>query len=766
MLAPLGRYRPRFWTFAFIFAVNAVLLGAYLWSRGGQVTTVHIEVRGSEFVVAVDGRERLRAEMPAPSTGGIRVYSVNPRVDPPTLPTAGRIESLRVTSLETDELLYESDAIADPPPALDGRDGPVLDLHDRPWRDYAVDIRYRNMIEGDVDLRIDGERKVTFRARRFSAPEVRLVSSHPEQATDEQVGVSVAHMEPSRTESAKAATAAVLRAYPVTVAVVAVAVVATIVFMRLAPSSVAPQGPHVPQRTALVLAITAAGCTTALAVFLLRFRMDGLVYVADEASYVFQARLLASGRTHMEPPAVPNAFAFAYTPFVIDNDGRWASFYPFGHPLALSFGAFVGAPWLVPPLLAGVNVLLMYAIGRLMYGAWTGVLAAGLMATSPFILMQASSYMSHTTAITYLLTCLLACLLSWRRPVFAGVIGGVAFGLLFNTRPLTAVMLLPAFVALIGVRWLAREHRVSQTVFLGAFSCAAMVLFGAYLGYNWTITGDPLDSGYAASGDLSSAFGFEGGHSVADGISNQVTNIMALLVVLNGWPAWIGLAFVFMPFVLGTRTFYDWLLLCAAASVIAGAALFFTTGFFYGPRYVVEAVPLLLLLSARGVTLLAQTPRRIARISGSGESAHAAPTYWFRLVIGAGAASLIVASAANWLLPNTSRAVVYATPESARAMRGHRLHDDRLSLEANRQDIHDALIIVDECDFNRRCYLSVFLSNDVDLNGDIVWAYGVGDDDARLLAEYPCRSLFYADYASSTITSAGTTGPSPGEQCS
>lgn len=728
--------------------VNVVLLGAYLWSRDGGVTTVVVEIRGSDFTVAVDGRTRIDARMPTAAQGGIRVLSVNPRTDPPSLAAAGRIERLRVTSLQTGEVLYETGPIDDPPRGPGVGDVLLLDLARERWRDYSVEIAYRNLIEADVELRVSGDNKVVLRSSRFAQPFVQLVSNVEPQG-DERPQVT-AFMEPSARESVKTATGALLRGYPLAAILCLLAVAVTVVGLRASRATGPAISWAMPRRAPMILAVALGAYAAGVSLYMLRFQLDGIVNVADEASYLFQARLLASGRTYTDVPSVPDAFSFTYTPFVIDYDGRWASFYPFGHPLALAPGAAIGAPWLVPPLLAGINVVLIYLVGRLAYNNGAGIIAAALLATSPFVLLQASSYMSHTTALTYLLLSLLACLLSYRMPVAAGLIGGAAFGLLFNTRPLSAVMLMPVVGGILLYRLLPAEHRRTQLFFIAAFAAGGAALFGAYLAYNWSITGDPITSGYAGSGDLGEAFGFGGRHSVANGIGNDASNVMSLAFLLHGWPAWIGLGLALLPFMLGSRNPYDWFFMAGGLLVIAGASLFFTTGAFYGPRYVFEAVPFFVLLAASGITTLARTPRRLAPYFAGGDAAASAVTPYFNIVAGAAAAVLVFASGLSWWAGGPPRPELLGAPAKERYMRNERITEDRLRVAASRLQLDNALVIVKPCDFLRRCYLSVAQLNSPDLDGDVVWAYETADID-RLLEAFPCRDVYIADYRAATI---------------
>ena len=169
-----------------------------------------------------------------------------------------------------------------------------------------------------------------------------------------------------------------------------------------------------------------------------------LPHVPDEVAYLFQAKLLAAGHIMVPKPPVTWAFDFYELPFMYERDGLWASFYPFGHPLVLAVGERVGLVWLVPSLVGAACVALTYVIGRRFYDATTALVAAGMLVASPFFLMQSSNFMSHNTAALVILVCLLF-VLKRERPLLFGVIAGLAFGLAANTRPVTAVAMVPAF---------------------------------------------------------------------------------------------------------------------------------------------------------------------------------------------------------------------------------------------------------------------------------------------------------------------------------
>ncbi|MBI5289823.1 MAG: glycosyltransferase family 39 protein [Chloroflexi bacterium] len=747
-------------------ACNLVLILLYLWSRGGQVTDLRIEVAGDQFVVLVDGRERLRESLPASPAGGVMIFAPNPDYRPATFPTEGRIERVRVTSRDGD-VLFESDDVFRQQPSVRGRPMEAINLAKETWRDYAVDIRYRHAMEADIAVRVTPTDSVTLQLRRWSlnhSASVELFSSRSSRRLEAATSVP---LEADAHRSAKGATAAVLRTYPLALALAFAAVLVGFIMSRV-PASRRPVATLTFPKHVLGLMVFAMALgVVASSAYLLRIALGGVPNVADEFAYVFQGRIFASGRTSLATPPLPAAFQFAYTPFLIDHGGRWATFYTPGNSLAFVPGVVVGAPWIMPPLLAGANVLAIYALARRVYGQWTGLLASALLASSPIFLMQASSYMAHNTAIAYMLAALLSLVYMRERPYVSGALAGIFFGLMFLTRPLPAVMLFAPLLALVGGPALRAPIRNPQAQRLVAFAFAGVVMLGVYLAYNASTTGNPLQNGYQGSADLGDTVGFGGPHSVASGVDNEFSTVVALLLIQHGWPAWLGFALILAPFVLGTRHAFDWFCLAAAVFIVAGGSLFYTTSMFNGTRYVYEAVPFLILLSARGMAELAAVPARVAREAGPplGVTVVRMP----QVVASSAAAALVLASLLSWLLSSSSTIQIIPIPPSASYKADNGLFDDRLVREARRLHLSNALVSVYPCYESlafRNCYVSVFLENNIHFDGDVVWVADLGaEKNTELFALYPCRSLFAANYDAGTITPRGSSPPRPGESC-
>ncbi len=450
---------------------------------------------------------------------------------------------------------------------------------------------------------------------------------------------------------------------------------------------------------------------------------------------------------------------------MIDFDGRWATFYTSGHPLMLALGWLVGAPWLMPPLLGALSVVLMFIVGRNLFGATTGLLAAALLAMSPFFLMNASTFMSHNTAGFFLLASLAALTASKRNPIAMGLLGGLAFGMLFNTRPLSGAVLTLPFAGLILAPMLSARTRPRATRVAVAFAIGGGLMLIWYAFYNYSTTGSPLTNGYQAAGGLGDSVGFSGNNSIAGGLDNEVANLAAILLVMNGWPLFIGLAFAIAPFALGTRAPYDWFLLACGALVFASAAIFVAYSPVYGPRYVYEALPFFILLTARGADVTAArlgdaiTALGDRTASQRDHLAAALPVYVLIVGVAIFASYSWVGGRNSWRLDGI--------PFSARAIWSD--EDEMKFLDrVAAANPHHAIVVLQSCPyiFGGSCYENLFWRNAPTLDGDIVYVTDAGAEDARLFAAYPCRTIFYATYSPASITPGGATPAKTGETCS
>ncbi len=759
-------------------AVNLVLLAGYLWSRGGQTTHVRIEARGDQFAAYADGQLRAAGQFNAPAEGGL-IVSLESTTQPPSLPKPRGIDSVRVTALDGEEVLFEDDFSDGPSEKWTSVSGAflpdngvlgvsgsgTLQLTEKGWRDYAVDVRFKNITSGSVMVRAQGASDgVVYTFRPFRHYDNLLALLDGGQAVSSVPGDV---FQASRIETIKSMVEMTLRTYPMALLLLATGFLIVLGLLMVPWPRSLPVDEFFPRNMAWVTAGAIAVSAFVITLYLNYSYGSHMPHVPDEVSYIFQAKLLASGHLSASPPPVADSFDFFYPPLIIVSDGHWASVYPFAHPLLLAIGWRLGAMWLVPPLVGAGSVLLIFGLGRRIYNARAALLAALLLATSPFFLMTASNFMSHNTGAFYLLLSLLFVSLMDKRRLWHAVAAGICFGLLFNTRPLTAMALVPPFGAFLLVRLALDRGRREGYQQIAGFVAGGLLLLFAYWGYNQGSTGDAFRSGYQVAGDLGQAVGFGGRHTVNAGIQNEQTQLTFLLLVFNGWPAYIGLSFVLLPFILGTRKLWDWFLLVSAVFVMGAYTLFEGNGIMHGPRYWYEATPFLMLLTARGAD-------RAAELLGDGARAAQRALFGLRSPeavgrwLGVGVVYSIVlvlvgAALAGWLFGRQEGWVADFVPDRAVALKGFNGADDRLLTLVDDADLDNALVLVEPCP-HWQCYGTVFWRNSPDLDGNVVYARNLDESRADVLRLYPDRAVYEGTYTTPGLTPYEGERPSEDEQ--
>jgi 4-amino-4-deoxy-L-arabinose transferase-like glycosyltransferase len=749
--------------------VNLLLIGAWVWSRDGQTTVVAVESNGGAYRALVDGRQAAPnsngpVPLDAPASGTI-VLTLPPPA--PSLPSPSGVGSIRVTASDGAVLFEDGFSELDTSAweVVSGRfvieDGVLVAkdtaaansvvLRDGDFADATVSVTFRNGVSGLVGTHIVEGGGVFYHFNLVRDFPNFLDASNNGQGTARVFGGFV-HTE--KQESIASIAAMVTRPYPYIVAGLALAVVAT---MLLSPAErLLARGVDSLEwgrarrwlRPGIAVGVIAAlACAVTLAINGRYYAF--LPHVPDEVGYLFQAKLLASGQVTGAIPPVKEAFYFYSPSFLYENGDRWASFYPFGHPIVLAIGVPFGVVWLIPSLVGAACVGLTYLVGKKLYGGWTGLIAAGLLAASPFFLMQASSFMSHNTGVLYILLSLLF-IVKRERPLLYGAIAGIAFGLGVNTRPLTMIALTLPFGVLLLSYLLPRVERRDAIIHTAAFGVAAAVVASGFLLYNYGLTGDPLTTPYAGQdGDTSTLFGFTNGHTLDIGLRNEQAQMMSLLLTLNGWPAFVGLGFMLLPFALGSRNRWDYFSLACVVAITGFYVFYRYSGVYLGPRYWYEAAPFMLLLAARGaesaagfVTAAALSLRRRLRLANR-------PLRWTGgAVVYTVLAGFVVYGSAGWLLGWLPAWNTPLVPGQASAMDGVFDIDNRLDKLADQTDLENALVLVKPCGFfgSRHCYGSVFLRNSIDFDGDVVWArYDQALND-QTIAAFPGRTVYVATW--------------------
>ena len=470
-----------------------------------------------------------------------------------------------------------------------------------------------------------------------------------------------------------------------------------------------------PARLILLICVLAFLLTASAAYF----AFERLPHLEDEVAYLFQAKTLALGRLTVPSPGHPDSF---WTPFVLDHEGQRFGKYPPGWPAVLATGVLAGGPWWVNPLLSAVALYLVFRIGETLYDGRTGLLAAFLGAVSPLFLVLGGSFLSHMASLVWLL--LFSLWFIWtaqgRRRWFA-LASGLALGMAFLTRPLTAVAFSIPFLVYSVIQVVRRRQPHWPNYLLVAFGAGSLALVLPL--YQWAVTGDPFLNPYTLWWPYDRlGFGpgigaMPGGHSPYYAWINLKQDLSRSSTDLLGWPAlsWLPLL---LGLALRPRRSRDWALLVPWLCLVF-AYLFYWIGSparLWGPRYYFEAFPGLWLLAAVGLLKTWEWAQPRQR--------------WVRAAL---ATALAILFAVNVFVN-----IPYRFGE-AHGFYGISRAQLRPVEEAG---LHNALVIVYADRWLE--YGALMAGMGPLLDDDIVYARGSGAEiDAEVIAEFPGRTVHY-----------------------
>jgi hypothetical protein len=355
--------------------------------------------------------------------------------------------------------------------------------------------------------------------------------------------------------------------------------------------------------------LLALAASLAFVAWIARVQYNGQPHIYDASAYFWAARLYASGHLWAAIPPAHDRFP---GPFMLDFAGKRFTQYPPGTSLILAPGIALGVPWLVEPLLGTLALLAIGLISARLYDRRVATLTVLLGTLSPFYSYLAASYLSHAVALFFLAWGFWALLrfaqggAGWNLPLAAAL-----FGMAQLTRDQVALAFMA--IALVGTLTLSwRQLRWDWWRWLvpGLYALAVALVFAFLnLEYNVLLTGTVQISPRLLffPGDhwgFGQGVGFYGQHTLAAGFANLDELLTSLAITLYGWPFYLTLALLCVPFLTRRAVSADWLMLTGAALLIAAYVGYFYHGIYLGPRYLFEALPFLLLLTARGILSL------------------------------------------------------------------------------------------------------------------------------------------------------------------
>lgn len=343
------------------------------------------------------------------------------------------------------------------------------------------------------------------------------------------------------------------------------------------------------------------GLWAALAVTIAASALSYFVYerhphIPDEVAYIYHARYFAAGALSLPSPPAPEAINIDLMNY---EKSRWFSPVPPGWPAVLAIGEWPGVPWLVNPLLAGLNVFLTYLLLVEIAPRATARMAVLLLCISPWHVFMSMNFMTHTLTMTCLVAGLLGVAWSRRTGSFwPALLAGAAVGFGSLVRPLDGLIagtLIAAWAAGVG----GRRLRLTSLIALGAAAAGAASLT---LPYNKLLTGDPFKAPIMAYmdkyyGPKSNAMGFGPergvgwpldpypGHTLFESFINDDLNLFSVNVELFGWAT--GSLFIIMLAIFGRRICALDGAMLAAIFVVLSAYTFYwySGGPDFGARY-------------------------------------------------------------------------------------------------------------------------------------------------------------------------------------
>jgi hypothetical protein len=358
----------------------------------------------------------------------------------------------------------------------------------------------------------------------------------------------------------------------------------------------------------LLIALAVSLCS----LFLCRQVLGLIPHVSDEISYVFQGRILASGRLWLNPPPVPKSLAIDR--ILITHD-RWCSVYPAGWPLLLAAGWLFHAPWLMNPLLLFLSVLGIYRLALQLFDRQIAALAALLFSISPFVLFMSAGFMSHPATLCFSIWSAVFLTQDGKRSML--LIAGLLAGYAFLIRPFTAMTLLaPLFLWTV----LRGENKITTAFWLLVGLLPAVLCFLVYnhiVFGNWIEAGYPLDPLWEYKGPETSEF---------------FTKLLWYFRKLNRsiWGLPFGDLSLLLPLIFyrvyGQKIL---MLLSCCITLVVGYSFYYWTDIVYGgPRFAYETLGFLSILSAVSIISVARALRK--------------QTYWIRIAGAIAGLALVV----------------------------------------------------------------------------------------------------------------------------
>ena len=468
---------------------------------------------------------------------------------------------------------------------------------------------------------------------------------------------------------------------------------------------------------------------------------NGEPHIYDASAYLFAAKMYATG--HLSVPIPPAIDRFP-GPFMVLFNGQWFGQYAPGTSLTLVPGIWLGVPWLVEPILGTLALLGIGLIAARLYDRRVATLAILLGVLSPFYSYLAASYLSHAVALFYLVWGLWALVrfaqgeAHWNLPLSAA-----CFGMAWLTRDLIAVLFV--VIVLPGVlilSWGRRREDWRRWIIPGiSFIAVAIIFVSLSSSFNNILTGNPGTTPRSLffAGDnwgFGQGVGFYGQHTLAAGFVNLDELLTILQIDLFGWPFYLTLAFLALPFLTRRAVGADWFMLTGVVIMTGAFIGYFYHGIYLGPRYLFETLPFLLILTARGILTL----------GAAGIAAGRAACQWLGNKL---LSRKVLAQPAISIVTVVLVAILVACNLGYYMPRQIMLHTNYTGLPAGynidvsevyHAPLHNAIVVTDDYTIYQ---FVLFPLNDPMLHGNVIYAWASNPQQyAELRSAFPGRVIY------------------------
>jgi hypothetical protein len=355
------------------------------------------------------------------------------------------------------------------------------------------------------------------------------------------------------------------------------------------------------------LVLTGALCF-GLSALMCQLVLRPIPHIEDEAAYLYQAKVFASGRVVND--AAPPGLTDLFRPTFVRPRPHGHAVFPPGWPAVLAAGVLTGATWWVNPVLAGLCAPLTYLVVREVWGRRRARIVVLLLCVCPFFLFLSGSLMAHTLSLAAALAAVGGFLMA-RRSAGWAALGGAGLAMLFATRPLEGTLVAVMLASAAAWRFARRRGSIRYLLLL-AISVGGPVLWAAFnraAGGGWL--SPPADAYFREVYGVSNRLGFgadrgveyfhslAAGHTPLEAAFNLQYNLHACNEKLWGWPAGAMLVLA-LGLLWPGRARVPWFLLAGAGVIVLAYGLYWYHGECFGPRFYFVLLPVLIMLTWRG----------------------------------------------------------------------------------------------------------------------------------------------------------------------